>query len=92
MNHAAGAWDQFGYVDPRNREVQIEREVVCTAHLNKIGAAVYPPFLTINPNEGPELMASVIIPVKNRVKTVEDAVKSALAQAPPFEFNRNNFV
>ncbi len=87
VNHAAGAWDQFGYVDPRNREVQIEREVVCTAHLNKIGAAVYPPFLTINPNEGPELMASVIIPVKNRVKTVEDAVKSALAQAPPFEFN-----
>ena len=80
---------QFDYVNPRNREVQKERELVCTRHLKTIGAYIDPDSLAEVSVERHEFdrEASVIIPVKNRVKTIEDAIRSALSQRATFEFN-----
>ena len=79
---------QFAYVDPKNRAVQIEMERAATEHLKRIGAYLKPRFKTPNLDEAPFANeASVIIPVKNRVKTVGDAVNSALKQQAAFPFN-----
>ena len=78
----------FDYVDPKNRQVQIEMECVVTAHLKRIGGYLAPRFKKADPTEGTfPVEASVIIPVRNRVKTVGDAVASALRQQAPFPFN-----
>ena len=79
---------QFDYVDPRNRAVQIEMEIACTDHLKKVDAWLKPVFRKISfdsENFGNE--ASVIIPVKNRVKTIGDAIRSVLSQETKFKFN-----
>lgn len=79
---------QFDYVDPKNREVQIEMEKICTDHLKRIGAWLPPVFK--EPEEHSEdfpVTASVVIPVYNRVRTIKDAVLSALAQECEFSFN-----
>lgn len=78
---------QFDYVDPRNREVQIEMEQVCTSFLEDIGALLGPECKTPVVKGKYPVEASVIIPVLNRAKTVTDAVKSALSQACEFDFN-----
>ncbi len=80
---------QFDYVNPANREVQIEMEQVATRHLDAIGALVdTTSLLEVDFDEQPfELEASVIIPVFNRAKTIADAVKSALAQETKFKYN-----
>jgi hypothetical protein len=87
---------QFDYVDPKNREVQIEMEKVCTEHLKRIGAWLPPVFEEISPlaslgqntgDGGFPVTASVVIPVFNRARTVKDAVESALAQKCDFPFN-----
>lgn len=80
---------QFDYVDPKNRAVQIEMEKICTEHLKRIGAWLPPMFkeVTFGTGEQCGVTASVIIPVFNRVKTVKDAVESALAQKCDFPFN-----
>jgi len=79
---------QFDYVDPRNREVQLEMEKACTSHLEAIGAKLAPPARDINPETGHfPVEASVIIPVKNRKRTIAEAVRSALAQETRFSFN-----
>lgn len=79
---------QFDYVDPKNRAVQIEMELACTDHLKKINGWLKPQFDRIAFNsEEFEYEASVIIPVKNRVKTVGDAISSVLKQDPKFKFN-----
>ena len=82
---------QFDYVDPRNRAVQIEMEKVCTAHLKRIGAWLEPKFREPDINEfedrGFDLTASVVIPVFNRIRTVKDAVQSALSQKTDFPYN-----
>ena len=78
---------QFDYVDPKNRAVQIEMEKVCTAHLKRIGAYLEPKFKDVEFTGGFPVTASVVIPVYNRVKTVKDAVESALAQQCDFPFN-----
>ncbi len=79
---------QFDYVDPRNRAVQIEMEKVATEHLRKIGAFLGPRFEAVNLEEGSfPVEASVVIPVRNRVKTVGDAVESVLKQKTSFPFN-----
>ena len=79
---------QFDYVDPRNRSVQIERELVFTHHLQKTGCWLPPIIRKIQlGREQFEYEASVIIPVKNRVRTIEDAIKSVLAQQASFPFN-----
>ncbi len=80
---------QFDYVNPRNRDVQIEMEKACTQHLGKVGALIDTTFYR-QPDFGEqdfEYEASVIIPVFNREKTVADAVKSALGQKANFKFN-----
>lgn len=90
---------QFDYVDPRNRDVQIEMEKICTEHLKRIGAYLEPVFKELDSEalglvrgedglpEGCPVTASVVIPVYNRVRTVRDAVESALAQKCDFSFN-----
>ena len=78
---------QFDYVDPKNRAVQIEMEQICTAHLKRIGAYLEPKFKDVEFTGGFPVTASVVIPVYNRVRTVKDAVESALAQQCEFPFN-----
>lgn len=79
---------QFDYVNPRNRSVQIEMEAVCTEHLKCVGAFLTPDkFRTVRFEEEFEREASVIIPVRNRARTIEDAVRSALSQKTDFAFN-----
>jgi len=80
---------QFDYVDPRNRDRQIEMEQACTEHLKAIGAYLAPEaFQDIDFSEGEFVVeASVIIPVRNRERTIEDAIRSALAQETSFPFN-----
>jgi len=78
----------FDYVDPRKRDYQIEMEKIATEHLERIGARLEPSFA--NPPESREdfpVKASVIIPVRNRVKTIADAARSALSQKTDFPFN-----
>ena len=79
---------QFDYVNPRNREVQVEMEEAFTAHLHAVGAWLPGRSKLIDPDEGDfAVEASVIIPVRNRARTIGDAVRSALAQQAPFPFN-----
>jgi hypothetical protein len=79
---------QFDYVDPKNRSVQIEMELACTEHLKNINAWLKPQFREISfEKEEFEYEASVIIPVKNRVTTIGDAIKSVLSQETKFRFN-----
>lgn len=83
----------FDYVDPRKRDYQIEMEQIATAHLKRIGAYLAPKFAAVpappiaESGETFQVTASVIIPVRNRVKTIGDAVRSALAQVTGFSFN-----
>jgi hypothetical protein len=79
---------QFDYVDPRNRAVQIEMEKACTHHLKCINAWLKPVFREIKyEDQDFEYDASVVIPVKNRVRTVSDAIKSVLSQKTKYKFN-----
>ena len=72
----------FDYVDPRNRQVQIEMEACVTAHLKRIGAYLKPGKYKSLPkaDDTYPVTASVIIPCKNRVRTIADAIHSALSQ------------
>ena len=79
---------QFDYVDPRNRDRQIEMEKACTQHLKEIGGYLEPHFKDIDFNQGKfEVEASVIIPVRNRVATIGAAIESVLKQQTKFKFN-----
>lgn len=78
----------FDYVDPKNRGVQIEMEQACTEHLKEIGGYLAPVFQKIEFNAGNfEYEASVIIPVRNRIRTIKDAIRSVLNQKTDFKFN-----
>jgi len=78
----------FDYVDPKNRDMQIEMEQACTDHLVKIGAYLAPKFRKVDFNQSPfEYEASVIIPVRNRIRTIADAIRSVLSQKTNFKFN-----
>lgn len=78
----------FDYVDPKNRGVQVEMEQACTEYLKEIGGYLAPEFTKIEFNAGNfEYEASVIIPVRNRMRTIEDAIKSVLKQNTTFKFN-----
>jgi hypothetical protein len=78
----------FDYVDPKNRGVQIEMEQACTAHLKAIGGYLEPKFDDIDFNTGDfKCEASVIIPVRNRIRTIRDAINSVLSQKANFNFN-----
>ena len=79
---------QFDYVNPRNRAVQIEMEKACTRHLKDIGGYLEPEFKEVEfSREDFEYEASVVIPCKNRVRTIGDALKSALGQKTSFPYN-----
>ena len=79
---------QFDYVDPRNRAVQIEMEAACTQHLKDIGGYLAPRFRDVDLSVGEfAYEASVVIPCKNRVRTIGDAIRSALGQKTTFPFN-----
>jgi hypothetical protein len=78
----------FAYVDPRNRAFEAEMEEAATAHLKRIGAWLAPSFRDIPPSTRHfPVEASVVIPVRNRTRTVANAVKSALSQRTDFPFN-----
>lgn len=78
----------FDYVDPKNRAVQIEMEQACTAHLKEIDAYLAPQFEKISfDSTSFPVEASVIIPVRNRVRTIRDAIRSVLSQKTDFPFN-----
>ena len=79
---------QFDYVNPAQREVQVEMEQACTAHLHAIGAKLAPRTRSIELEAGSfPVEASVVIPVKDRAGTIADAVGSALRQQTDFPFN-----
>lgn len=79
---------QFDYVDPRNRDRQIDMEKACTQHLKEIGGYLEPHFEDIDFNQGEfEVEASVIIPVRNREATIGAAIESVLKQQTKFMFN-----
>jgi len=78
----------FDYVDPRNRASQIEMEQACTEYLKEVGGYLKPEFPHIRFDlEDFEVEASVMIPVRNRVKTIRDAIHSALSQKTNFKYN-----
>jgi len=78
----------FRYVDPRNRPAQQEMERIFTAHLRRVGAYLEPTFAPIPPPDGEyPVLASVIIPVRNRERTIADALRSALSQRTSFPYN-----
>ncbi len=80
----------FDYVDPKNRGVQIEMEQACTQHLKDIGGYLVPQFKDIDLQGGGfEYEASVVIPCKNRVRTIGTAIRSALSQVvdKPYKYN-----
>lgn len=78
----------FDYVDPKNRGVQIEMEKACTEHLKEIGGYLKPIFEHIEfADQSFEFEASVIIPVRNRIRTIRDAIRSVLNQKTDFKFN-----
>jgi hypothetical protein len=78
----------FDYVDPRNRQVQVEMEEVATQHLKHIGAYLKPKFSKVKSStERFPVEASVIIPVRNRERTIGEAIRSVLSQRPSFAFN-----
>ncbi len=78
---------QFDYVDPKNRDVQIEFETVATNHLKRINALIPPGKEINNFDDNFPVTASVIIPVKDRLKTIGTAIDSALSQKSKFDFN-----
>jgi GT2 family glycosyltransferase len=79
---------QFDYVDPKNRKYQIEMESIATEHLKRIGAWLEPKFTPV-PADGKNypVRASVVIPVRNRERTILEAVQSVLEQKTDFDFN-----
>ena len=78
----------FDYVDPRNRAVQVEMEKVCTEHLKAVGGYLKPVFKDVDLTEGEfEYEASVVIPCKNRVRTIGAAIASAMGQKTDFRYN-----
>lgn len=79
---------QFDYVDPRNRSVQLERETAFTYYLKNIHAFLPPVERKVDLSEGEfAYEASVIIPVRNRIRTIADAIESVLKQETDFPFN-----
>lgn len=88
VDFRASGQKQHDYVNPANREVQIERERVFTEYLKDINGTVSRPLQQVDYDAEPfPVEASVVIPVRNRARTIMDAVHSALAQVTTFPFN-----
>jgi hypothetical protein len=85
---ASAAEKHFAYVDPRQRDYQIEMEQVATEHLKRIGAHLAGSFEAAPKTaDSFPVKATVVIPVRNRARTIAEAVGSALSQKTPFPFN-----
>lgn len=81
---------QFDYVDPRNRARQVELERSCTRHLRAINAYLHGgEFDTIKfeDSEQFQVEATVVIPVRDRARTIADAIESVLMQKTTFTYN-----
>lgn len=89
IDHRSSGEKNFDYVDPKNRDYQLEMEDIATSHLKRIGAFLIPPAQgrVATSQDHFSVKASVVIPVRNRCKTVADAIKSALAQQTQFPLN-----
>ncbi len=88
IDHRASGKKLFDYVDPKNREVQLEMEQVCTEHLKNLNALIEPNYPSLAFAEDTfKVKVSVIIPVRNREKTIADAVNSVLHQKTDFAYN-----
>lgn len=81
------AGSQFDYVNPRNRAVQVEYEQVFTSHLKALGAFIDHRVMQNSTALSGAITVSVVIPVFNRVKTIQDAIRSALSQETSFSYN-----
>lgn len=88
-DHRTSGEKQFDYVNPSQAEAQKEMEQVFTEWLKGQDAYIHPDELF-----SPDLTqgdfpyeASVIIPVRNRVRTIADAIRSAMAQKTDFTYN-----
>lgn len=79
----------FDYVDPKNRQSQVEMEQACTEHLKAVGAYLAPgAYKPMHVDEGAfPVEASIMIPVRNRIRTIKDALTSALNQKTSFAYN-----
>jgi hypothetical protein len=78
----------FDYVDPKNRASQIEMEQAVTEYLKDVNGYLAPNFTPVDLEQGNfEVEASVMIPVRNRIRTIRDAIHSALSQETNFKFN-----
>ena len=78
----------FDYVDPKNRASQIEMEQAATEYLKEVGGYLKPGFRDVDITEGEfPVEMTVMIPVRNRIRTIRDAVDSALAQKTTFKYN-----
>lgn len=85
----------FDYVNPANRAVQIEMEQCVTAHLGRIGALLKAgEYRSLEGYQDVEsgVTASVIIPCRNRRRTVADAIRSALSQRVRAGYTYNVFI
>lgn len=88
LDQRASGQRQFDYVDPRQRDYQLEMERVATEHLKRIGAYLAQEFKApVATDQEFPVQASVVIPVRNRERTIADAVASALSQQASFDFN-----
>ncbi|MBQ7191589.1 MAG: glycosyltransferase family 2 protein [Paludibacteraceae bacterium] len=80
----------FDYVDPKNRTVQVEMEQAVTEHLKEVNAYLPPKHKTVDLTADDfQYEASVVIPCKNRVRTIASAIRSALLQQvnEPYKYN-----
>lgn len=81
---------QFDYVDPRNRARQVELERACTRHLRAINAYLHGgefDIIKFEDSDKFQVEATVVIPVRNRAKTIADAIESVLMQKASFAYN-----
>lgn len=88
-NRLSGA-KQFDYVNPAHAAVQKEMEQAFTAWLGGIDLRITPDMLrcaNVEMEWANGVEASVIIPVRNRERTIGDAIRSALSQEADFPFN-----
>lgn len=79
--------DIFSYLHPDVENLQKEAEAVFRDHLKRIGAHLRERTSLYHDSASYPIEASVVIPVRNRERTIGDAVRSALEQETDFSFN-----
>lgn len=80
---------QFDYVNPASKDVQLEMEKAATLFLSNMNACIDANNIVkvdLGKGDFPVEM-TVVIPVRNRARTIADAIKSVLMQKTAFPFN-----